>query len=108
MARQLTLIERSPAWQLDERTREVREKHGHLDWTILANSLLMSPDGAYTPVNYPVAGAPVISINGSTITFTGKLQGTDTLGGAFSEIANATSPYTIPAETSVRFYRASN
>ncbi|MBL9175755.1 MAG: hypothetical protein JNL10_19585, partial [Verrucomicrobiales bacterium] len=26
------------------------------DWTILANSLLMSPDGAYTPVNYPDSG----------------------------------------------------
>ncbi|MFN7957434.1 MAG: CinA family nicotinamide mononucleotide deamidase-related protein [Holophagaceae bacterium] len=26
-----------PESNLDERTREVREKHGHLDWTILAN-----------------------------------------------------------------------
>jgi len=54
-----------------------------------------------------VIPAPTISISGSTITFTGTLQSATTLGASFAPVAGATSPYTIPAETSAQFYRAS-
>ncbi|MBL9173038.1 MAG: hypothetical protein JNL10_05845, partial [Verrucomicrobiales bacterium] len=49
-----------------------------------------------------------ISIQGSQIFFTGKLQGTDDLKNAFIDVPNATSPYPVPPGTTIRFYRAAN
>ena len=56
----------------------------------------------------PDGAVPTISIQGSQIFFTGKLQGTSDLKTAFSDVLNATSPYTVPAGTTIQFYRASN
>lgn len=49
---------------------------------------------------------PTISINGSTITYTGTLQRADTLNGTFSNVAGATSPYTVPAGTENAYFRS--
>ena len=51
---------------------------------------------------------PAVSIQGSTVTFTGKFQEADSLTGTFKDVPGATSPYTIPVGSQVRFYRASN
>jgi len=42
------------------------------------------------------------------ITFTGKLQSADALTGTFQDVTGAASPYTIPVETSIKFYRAAS
>ena len=62
---------------------------------------------AFWDFNTVIVAPPTISISGSTITFTGTLQSAATLGGAFAPVAGATSPYTIPAETTAQYYRAS-
>jgi len=50
---------------------------------------------------------PTISIAaGGKITFTGKLYSCDTITGDFSEVPGAESPYTVPAGTTVKFYKA--
>ncbi|MBN9690259.1 MAG: Ig-like domain-containing protein [Verrucomicrobia bacterium] len=50
---------------------------------------------------------PTISIQGSTITYTGTLQSSTTLGGTYAPVAGASSPYTIPAATTgANFFRA--
>ena len=60
-----------PESNLDERTREVRERHDHLDWTILANLtqvelLARGPDPAELEVARadfePVLGADLVSV----------------------------------------------
>ena len=60
----------------------------------------------------PDSVPPTVSIQSSAagvqIIFTGTLQAADTLGGAYAPVAGATSPYTVPAGTSSRYYRASN
>ncbi|MBN8248414.1 MAG: discoidin domain-containing protein, partial [Verrucomicrobia bacterium] len=101
--------------------------HGKLDDFAVFSSQLTQADvtalsGGTSPSGLPAArgliafwdfngGAvvpdPTISISGSTITFTGTLQSSATLGGTYAPVAGATSPYTIPAETGVLFYRAS-
>jgi hypothetical protein len=54
---------------------------------------------------------PTISIQANTagvvITYTGTLVSADTLGGAFTPVAGASSPYTVPPATTQKFYRAS-
>jgi hypothetical protein len=53
------------------------------------------------------AGAPTIGIaRPGTITFTGKLQAADAITGTFADVAGATSPYTVPTGTTLKFYRA--
>lgn len=50
---------------------------------------------------------PTIAIQGTTITYTGTLQSATTLGGTYTPVAGASSPYTIPAATSgANFFRA--
>lgn len=50
---------------------------------------------------------PSISIQGSVITYSGTLQSATTLGGPFTPVAGATSPYTVPAATTgANFFRA--
>jgi hypothetical protein len=56
----------------------------------------------------PAPVKPAVSIQGSTVTFTGKLQEAASLNGPFTEVQGATSPYTIPVGSEIRFYRASN
>lgn len=55
---------------------------------------------------------PTISIvkaeAGSVITFVGTLQSSDTVDGAYADVAGATSPYTVPGGTTAKFYRARN
>ena len=51
---------------------------------------------------------PTISIQGGVITFTGTLMSAETLGGTYTPVAGATSPYTVPATTTQRFYKSSN
>jgi|GEM_PF-1375165 len=78
-------------------------------------------EGQQNPSNYsvqririgtsvaPRGGAtPTVSIQGSTVTFTGKLQEASSLSGTFTDVPGATSPYTIPLGSQVRFYRSSN
>ena len=53
---------------------------------------------------------PEISVmaTGSNITieFTGKLQSSDTVNGTYSDVAGATSPYSIPNSSGQRFFRS--
>jgi hypothetical protein len=56
----------------------------------------------------PAPVKPAVSIQGSTVTFTGKLQAAASLNGPFTEVQGATSPYQISAGSEIRFYRASN
>jgi len=60
----------------------------------------------------PRGDTPTISIQadaaGVQILYTGKLQSAETLDGAYAEVTGATSPYTVPAGTTEKFYRASN
>ena len=54
------------------------------------------------------APTPTISIKGGnapTITFTGTLQRATTLSGTYSDVAGATSPYTVPVDETANFYR---
>jgi hypothetical protein len=55
---------------------------------------------------------PTISIAGGAgakITFTGSLQSRDALGaGSWTDVAGATSPYTVPGGTTIKFYRSKN
>ena len=53
-------------------------------------------------------GKPTISIQGTKVTFTGKLQEATTLNGAFTDVPGATSPYQIPMGSQIKFYRSSN
>jgi hypothetical protein len=51
---------------------------------------------------------PAVSISAGKITLTwsrGTLQHTETLGGAFTDIPNVTSPYVVPANTLTRMFR---
>ena len=45
---------------------------------------------------------------GYEISFTGKLQEAASLNGPFTDVSGATSPYTIPAASGIKFYRSSN
>ncbi|MBN8247206.1 MAG: immunoglobulin domain-containing protein, partial [Verrucomicrobia bacterium] len=59
----------------------------------------------------PRGDTPTINIQSGDpvqIIFTGTLQSADTLGGAYTAVPGASSPYTVPAGTSQKFYRASN
>lgn len=50
----------------------------------------------------------VVARQGATavITYTGVLQGAELVQGPYTDVAGATSPYTIPAGTTpARFYR---
>jgi len=51
---------------------------------------------------------PTVSIQGSTVTFTGKLQEATSLNGPFTDVSGATSPYQVPVGSQIKFYRASN
>lgn len=48
------------------------------------------------------------SDDGVTLTFEGTLQGSETVEGPYTDVAGATSPWTIPASGSGNFYRARN
>lgn len=49
---------------------------------------------------------PTISMGSDAkITFVGTLQAADTVNGTFSDVAGATSPYTVPAGTTMKFFR---
>jgi hypothetical protein len=66
----------------------------------------------YSDTFEPEPTTPEISISKSgttvTITFVGKLQAADAVTGAFADVAGATSPYTVPAGTTIKFYRAAS
>jgi hypothetical protein len=51
---------------------------------------------------------PTVSVQGSKVTFTGKLQEAASLNGPFTDVSGATSPYQIPVGSQIKFYRASN
>ncbi len=57
----------------------------------------------------PPAAPPTLSIarsaTGATVTFTGTLQSAETVAGPWTDVVG-TSPYTVPAGTAPRFYRA--
>jgi hypothetical protein len=55
----------------------------------------------------PSTVPPLLSISGSTITFSGRLLSSATVNGTYLPVAGATSPYTVPAPTvGNNFYRA--
>lgn len=86
----------------------------------------VASNGTKIPLNAAATGAlktfrsrtaepnptPTISIvkaeAGSVITFVGTLQSSDTVNGSYADVAGATSPYTVPAGTTAKFYRARN
>jgi hypothetical protein len=53
---------------------------------------------------------PAISVgkqgNSWVITYTGTLYSSPTVNGTYAPVAGASSPYTIPPNTGIRFYRA--
>jgi hypothetical protein len=55
-----------------------------------------------------VAATPTIGIAGTVITYTGTLLSSDTVNGNYSPVVGASSPYTVPNGTTVKFYKASN
>jgi hypothetical protein len=60
--------------------------------------------GAYID---PSSVPPLLSISGTTITFTGRLLSSATVDGTYLPVASATSPYTVPApKVGNQFYRA--
>ncbi|MSU34735.1 MAG: hypothetical protein EXS36_06410 [Pedosphaera sp.] len=66
---------------------------------------LVAPSGLFETV----AVKPAISIQGLTITFTGKLLQAATVNGAYGEVSGAKSPFLIdPAGAVQKYYRAGN
>ena len=66
-----------------------------------SNTVKLTADSG-TPPEVSVAR----SATGASITFTGKLQSSATVKGSYSDVAGATSPYPVPAGSSVVFYRS--
>lgn len=78
----------------------------------------LGPDGArmflnavdYLAGTVPPADPPTVAIartaTGASITFTGTLQSADTVNGAWTAVAGATSPYAVTPDQARRFYRA--
>jgi len=67
----------------------------------IATHYAAGPD-SFTPPN-----KPTISISrDAKVTFTGKLQSADDVTGTWSDVTGATSPYTVPTGTTLKFYRA--
>lgn len=58
-----------------------------------------------TPVQQPKLSYAVSGAN-LVLTFSGKLQSADTVNGTFTDMANASSPATIPMTAQAKFYRA--
>ena len=69
------------------------------------NSLL-----AFRAVTGGVTPPPSLSVGKSgstvTITYTGTLFSSSTVNGAYTAVAGATSPYTVPSTAGAAFYRA--
>jgi len=63
---------------------------------------LVTPSGLLNVVT------PTVSISSGTVTFTGTLQQADSVKGPFSDVPNASSPYTLPLTGGGKFYRARN
>ncbi|HTL55617.1 MAG TPA: hypothetical protein VL361_08050 [Candidatus Limnocylindrales bacterium] len=62
---------------------------------------------AYVQVSRPLLS---VAKQGSSwvLTYTGTLYSSSTANGTYSAVSGASSPYTIPANTSIQFYRAHN
>ncbi|MGE3311092.1 MAG: LamG domain-containing protein [Limisphaerales bacterium] len=86
----------------------------NLEW------FMVNPDGTRSLINdtgglpayyawTPAPDAPTLSVaraaNGLTITFTGGLEGANSVSGPWSAVAG-TSPLTVPATDAMKFYRA--
>jgi hypothetical protein len=60
----------------------------------------------------PTAAAPMVSVakNGANvvITYTGILQGADSVNGPYTDVAGASSPYSTASATGMRYFRARN
>jgi hypothetical protein len=65
---------------------------------------------AYRAVTVIVVPPPTLNVgkqgNSWVLTYTGTLYSASTVNGAYAPVAGASSPYTIPANTSLQFYRA--
>lgn len=66
--------------------------------------------GTYTKPAAPANPTLGIARDGANVkvTYTGTLQGADSVTGPYSDVAGATSPYTVPATGAQRFLRAKN
>ncbi len=77
--------------------------------TALGSTTLLK---AYWDFNTVAVEPPTLSLSKSgttyTITFTGTLQSSDTVNGTYSDVAGATSPYTVTTSGSQKFFRAKN
>jgi hypothetical protein len=71
---------------------------------INAVQLVPSPVLPTTPPTLGIKSVPA----GIEITFSGKLQSADTAGGTYTDVAGATSPYTVKPTDAQRYYRSSN
>jgi hypothetical protein len=58
----------------------------------------------------PCVGGPELSIGRDganvVVTYTGTLQSADTVNGTYTDVSGATSPYSVPATGSSKFFRA--
>jgi len=92
--------------------------YAFVNWTL--NGAVVSTSSSYTftltsnmnlVANF-TAAIPTISIgkSGSSwqISYTGVLRSSATANGTYNIVNGATSPYTIPASTQIKFYRSSN
>jgi len=63
--------------------------------------------GNYPAVS-PVTPEVAIGLSGTTVTITykGILQSADSVTGPYTDVAGATSPYTVNNPTGAKFYRA--
>jgi hypothetical protein len=69
---------------------------------------LISPSGLASGGTGPVGTQPAISVSGHVITYTGVLRSSPTVGGTYTAVAGATSPYTIPGNSGTVFYVATS
>jgi hypothetical protein len=65
---------------------------------------------AYRAVTQIVIPPPTLSVgkqgNSWVLTYTGTLYSSSTVNGTYGPVAGASSPYTIPSNTAIQFYRA--
>jgi hypothetical protein len=90
----------------------MREDGFLLDKVLLTTDAAFVPTGTGPAESQLVGGsAPTISITRSgantVITYTGTLVSSPTVGGTYSPVVGATSPYTVPTPTvGNQYYRA--
>ena len=87
---------------------------GQVGWRKAGTSAAVTTivDQAYWYGPPAQAVSPTIGIGrvaaGTQITYTGTLQSSDSVNGTYTDVAGATSPYTVPAGVAARYWRTRN